>query len=67
MIIIRRKKYGQIGVHMIFYIKIDGNFTRKARLISDGHKTDLPTTNNFQLLSQGTLSALLSFMHLKKV
>ena len=27
---------------MIFDIKIDGNFTRKSRLVSSGHKTAAP-------------------------
>ena len=27
---------------MIFYIKMDGKFTRKARLVADGHTTDTP-------------------------
>ena len=29
-----------VGTHMIFDIKMDGEFTRKARLVADGHKTD---------------------------
>jgi hypothetical protein len=31
-----------VGTHMIFDIKMDGKFTRKARLVADGHKTDAP-------------------------
>lgn len=27
--------------HMIFDIKLDGKFTRKARLVADGHKTNV--------------------------
>ncbi|GFH55427.1 hypothetical protein CTEN210_11903 [Chaetoceros tenuissimus] len=30
--------------HMIFDIKMDGKFTRKARLVADGHKTDAPAS-----------------------
>ena len=30
--------------HMIFDIKMDGQFTRKARLVADGHKTDAPSS-----------------------
>ena len=30
--------------HMIFDIKMDGKFTRKARLVGDGHKTDIPSS-----------------------
>ena len=34
--------FKEIGVHMIFDIKLDGKFTRKSRLVADGHKTDAP-------------------------
>ena len=30
--------FKEIGVHMIFDIKLDGKFTRKARLVADGNK-----------------------------
>ena len=30
--------------NMIFDIKMDGKFTRKARLVGDGHKTDTPSS-----------------------
>ena len=32
------------STHMIFDIKMDGKFTRKARLVADGHKTDAPAS-----------------------
>ena len=32
------------GTHMIFDIKMDGKFTRKARLVADGHTTDAPSS-----------------------
>ena len=32
------------GTHMIFDIKMDGKFTRKARLVADGHTTDAPAS-----------------------
>jgi diadenosine tetraphosphatase ApaH/serine/threonine PP2A family protein phosphatase len=32
----------EIPCHIIFYIKMD--FTRKARFVAGGHKTDLPTS-----------------------
>ena len=32
------------GTHMIFDIKMDGKFTRKARLVADGHTTDVPSS-----------------------
>jgi hypothetical protein len=31
--------YQQIGCHMIFDIKMDGSFTRKARFVVNGNKT----------------------------
>ena len=34
--------YQYIGCHMIFYIKMGVNFTRKSFFIADGHSTDLP-------------------------
>ena len=34
--------YQNIGCHMIFYVKIGGHFTRRARLFSGGHTADPP-------------------------
>ena len=28
-----------VGIHMIFYIKMDGKFTRKSRLVAGRYKT----------------------------
>ena len=36
--------YNFITTHMIFDIKMDGKFTRKARLVADGHKTKAPSS-----------------------
>jgi hypothetical protein len=36
--------YKFCGTHIIFDIKMDGKFTRKARLVADGHKTDAPAS-----------------------
>jgi hypothetical protein len=36
--------YQEIGCHMVFDIKMDGNFTRKARLVAGGHKTVAPAS-----------------------
>lgn len=36
--------YKFCSTHMIFDIKMDGKFTRKARLVADGHKTDAPSS-----------------------
>ena len=39
--------YEQVNVHMIFDIKMDGKFTRKARLVADGHTTALPSSTTY--------------------
>ena len=36
--------YQQIRCHMIFDIKMDGLFTRKARFVAGGHTTDTPSS-----------------------
>lgn len=36
--------FGYCGTHMIFDIKMDGKFTRKARLVADGHLTKAPSS-----------------------
>jgi hypothetical protein len=36
--------YQEIGCRMIFDIKMDGNFTRKARLVAGGHTTEAPAS-----------------------
>ena len=39
--------FKEIGVHMIFDVKLDGKFTRKARLVADGHKIDTPASSTY--------------------
>ncbi len=39
-----RPGYSFCSTHMIFDVKMDGSFTRKARLVADGHKTKPPTS-----------------------
>ena len=34
-----KPEYEHVNVHMIFYIKMDGDFTRNARLVADGQTT----------------------------
>ena len=38
---VRKRKinpgYDHVNVHVVFYIKMDGKFTRKERLVADGH------------------------------
>ena len=36
--------YEHVNVHMIFYIKKDGKFTRKSRLVANGHTTSPPSS-----------------------
>ena len=36
--------YQEIRCHMIFDIKMDGNFTRKARFVAGGHTTETPAS-----------------------
>ena len=36
--------YKFCGTHMVFDIKMDGKFTRKSRLVVDGHKTSVPAS-----------------------
>ncbi len=42
-----RPGYSHCSTHMIFDIKMDGSFTRKARLVADGHKTAPPTSMTY--------------------
>ena len=37
-----RPEYEHVNVHIIFDIKMDVNFTRKARLVADDHTTAPP-------------------------
>ena len=39
-----RPGFNHVGMHMIFDIKMDGQFTRKARLVADGHRTKAPAS-----------------------
>ena len=48
--------FKEIGVHIIFDVKLDGKFTRKACLVSGGHKTDPPLTNTYStVVLQGSV------------
>ena len=37
---VRLPGFQELSVHMVFDVKMDGKFTRKARLIADGHLTE---------------------------
>ena len=37
--------YQDIRCHIIFYIKIDGNFTRKYHFVVGGHTNDPPASS----------------------
>jgi len=39
-----RPGYSFCSTHMIFDVNMDVSFTRKARLVADGHKTKPPTS-----------------------
>jgi hypothetical protein len=39
-----RPGYQEIKCHWVFDVKMDGNFTRKARLVAGGHTTDAPSS-----------------------
>ena len=45
--------YSYCSTHMIFDVKMDGSFTRKARLVADGHKTRPPTSITYSSVSHG--------------
>ena len=51
-----RPGYTYCSTHMIFDVKMDGSFTRKSRLVADGHKTKPPTSI--------TYSSAVSYTHL---
>ena len=36
--------YNYFSTHIIFYIKMDGKFTRKSQLVSNGHNIDAPVS-----------------------
>ena len=42
-----RPGYQEIKYHWVFDIKMDGNFTRKARLVAGGHTTDTPVAMTY--------------------
>eukprot|EP00978_Attheya_sp_CCMP212_P031213 scaffold117251_cov65-Attheya_sp.AAC.2 len=39
--------YEEIGCHMVFDIKMDGKFTRKARYVANGNETEPPTAQTY--------------------
>eukprot|EP00978_Attheya_sp_CCMP212_P000993 scaffold2061_cov62-Attheya_sp.AAC.2 len=39
--------YEEIGCHMVFDIRMDGKFTRKARYVANGNETELPTAQTY--------------------
>jgi len=39
--------YQEIKCHMIFDIKMDGDFTRKARFVAGGHTTEAPSSSTY--------------------
>ena len=39
--------YEHVNMHMVFDINMYGKFTRKARLVANGHTTELPSSITF--------------------
>ena len=42
--VLAKKDYKELGMHLIFDIKMSENFRRKARLVAEGHKTSTPSS-----------------------
>ena len=42
--------YEHVNLHMIFDIKMCGKFTRKARLVADGHTTARPSSITYLIV-----------------
>jgi hypothetical protein len=40
----RPKGYKLVSTHVVFDLKLGGNYRRKARPVADGQKTDAPTS-----------------------
>ena len=56
------------STHMIFDIKMDGSFTRKARLVADGHKTAPPTSITYSsVVSRDSVSIALTLASLNSL
>ncbi len=48
--------FQEIKLHMVFVIKMDGKFTRKARLVAGGHTTDPPAAITYSsVVSRDTI------------
>ena len=58
--------YDQINMHMIFDIRMDGNFTRRARLVANGHTTAPPspiTYSSFVSRESGMIAFLFASLN----
>ena len=42
--------YKYCSTHMVFDIKLDRKFTRKTRLVTNGHKTDAPASITYSIM-----------------
>ena len=48
--------YKYFSTHIIFGIKMDGNFTRKDHLVANGHKTNAPGSITYpSVVSRGSV------------
>ncbi len=60
--------YSYCSTHMIFDVKMDGSFTRKARLVTDGHKTRPPTSITYSsVVSRDSVSIALTIASLNSL
>ena len=56
------------STHMIFDIKMDGLFTRKARLVADGHKSKPPTSITYSsVVSRDSVRIILTIASLNSL
>ncbi len=63
-----RPGYSFCSAHMIFDVKMDGSFTRKARLVADGHKTKPPTSVTYSsVVSKDSLRIALTIASLNSL
>ena len=42
--------YTKLNCHLIFEVKLNENFRRKARFVADGHRTKAPTSLSYSMV-----------------
>ena len=58
-----KPRYEHVNVNIIFDIKMDGKFTREARLVSDSHTTAPPSSIHTQVLCPGRVLGLHFYLY----